>query len=154
MDGPAGGRGLPDRVGAGDRTPGPSGGEPVDLDTTLYLPAGASSSKRVPAVLLAHGFGGTKDSVRSDAEDLVARGYAVLTWTARGFGRSGGQIHLDNPDYEVRDAQRLLDRLAERPDIRLDAAGDPGSVWSAARTAAAWPCCWPRRTSGSTRSSR
>ncbi|WP_422751060.1 alpha/beta fold hydrolase [Micromonospora sp. WMMD1219] len=104
---------------------GPSGDEPVDLDTTLYLPEDASSSNRVPAVLLAHGFGGTKDSVRSDAEDLVARGYAVLTWTARGFGRSGGQIHLDNPDYEVRDAQRLLDRLAQRPDIRLDAAGDP-----------------------------
>ncbi|MEV6517205.1 alpha/beta fold hydrolase [Micromonospora chalcea] len=104
---------------------GPSGDEPVDLDTTLYLPDRASAANRVPAVLLAHGFGGTKDSVRSDAEDLAARGYAVLTWTARGFGRSGGQIHLDSPDYEVRDAQRLLDRLAERPDIRLDAAGDP-----------------------------
>lgn len=104
---------------------GPSGDEPVELDTTLYLPDRASDSNRVPAVLLAHGFGGTKDSVRSDAEDLVARGYAVLTWTARGFGRSGGQIHLDSPDYEVRDAQRLLDRLADRPDIRLDSPGDP-----------------------------
>ena len=88
---------------------GPSGDEPVELDTTLYLPDRASEANRVPAVLLAHGFGGTKDSVRSDAEDLAARGYAVLTWTARGFGRSGGQIHLDSPDYEVRDAQRLLD---------------------------------------------
>ncbi|WP_433314612.1 alpha/beta fold hydrolase [Micromonospora chersina] len=104
---------------------GPAGDQPVDLDTTLYLPGDASARHRVPAVLLAHGFGGTKESVRSDAEDLVARGYAVLTWTARGFGRSGGEIHLDSPDYEVRDAQRLLDRLAARPDIRLDAAGDP-----------------------------
>ncbi|WP_174531387.1 alpha/beta hydrolase, partial [Micromonospora maritima] len=104
---------------------GPAGDEPVDLDTTLYLPGDASDRNRVPAVLLAHGFGGTKESVRSDAEDLVARGYAVLTWTARGFGRSGGQIHLDNPDYEVRDAQRLLDRLAARPEVRLDASGDP-----------------------------
>ncbi|SBT48606.1 alpha/beta fold hydrolase [Micromonospora auratinigra] len=104
---------------------GPSGIEPVDLDTTLYLPGDASARNRVPAVLLAHGFGGTKESVRADAEDLVAQGYAVLTWTARGFGRSGGEIHLDNPDYEVRDAQRLLDRLAARPDIRLDSAGDP-----------------------------
>ncbi|MGC4894954.1 alpha/beta fold hydrolase [Micromonospora sp. DT31] len=104
---------------------GPTGDEPVDLDTTLYLPDGASAANRVPAVLLAHGFGGTKDSVRADAEDLVARGYAVLAWTARGFGRSGGQIHLDSPDHEVRDAQRLLDRLAARPDIRLDAPGDP-----------------------------
>ncbi|MCW3839237.1 alpha/beta fold hydrolase [Micromonospora yasonensis] len=104
---------------------GPDGNQPVDLDTTLYLPEDASSGHRVPAVLLAHGFGGTKESVRTDAEDLVAQGYAVLTWTARGFGRSGGEIHLDSPDYEVRDASRLLDRLAARPDIRLDAAGDP-----------------------------
>ncbi|TDC32340.1 alpha/beta fold hydrolase [Micromonospora sp. KC213] len=104
---------------------GPDGDEPVELDTTLWLPDGASADNRVPAVLLAHGFGGTKDSVRTDAEDLVAQGYAVLTWTARGFGRSGGQIHLDHPDYEVRDAQRLLDRLAARPEIRTDAAGDP-----------------------------
>ncbi|MGN9893071.1 alpha/beta fold hydrolase [Micromonospora sp. L31] len=104
---------------------GPAGDQPVELDTTLWLPDDASADRRVPAVLLAHGFGGTKDSVRSDAEDLVTRGYAVLTWTARGFGRSGGQIHLDHPDYEIRDAQRLLDRLAERPEIRTDAAGDP-----------------------------
>ncbi|HEX5598587.1 MAG TPA: alpha/beta fold hydrolase [Micromonosporaceae bacterium] len=104
---------------------GPNGDEPVDLDTTLYLPAGASASTPVPAVLLAHGFGGSKQSVRTDAEDLVGLGYAVLTYTARGFGRSGGQIHLDHPDYEVRDAQRLLDWLADRPEIRTDAAGDP-----------------------------
>ncbi|PWU62220.1 ABC transporter ATP-binding protein, partial [Micromonospora globispora] len=104
---------------------GPDGNQPVDLDTTLYLPADASAVHKVPAVLLGHGFGGTKESVRSDAEDLVRRGYAVLTWTARGFGRSGGEIHLDSPDYEVRDAQRLLDRLAARPEIRTDAPGDP-----------------------------
>ena len=49
----------------------------------------------------------------------------MLTWTARGFGRSGGEIHLDSPDYEVRDAQRLVDWLAARPDIAKDADGDP-----------------------------
>jgi ABC-2 type transport system ATP-binding protein len=102
---------------------GPSGTEPVDLDTRLYLPRDRSG--QVPAVLLAHGFGGTKDSVRDDAESLAERGYAVLTWTARGFGSSGGQIHLDSPDHEVRDAQRLLDWLAARPEVRTDAAGDP-----------------------------
>ncbi|SCL64333.1 alpha/beta fold hydrolase [Micromonospora yangpuensis] len=104
---------------------GPTGDEPVDLDTTLYLPRDASADRKVPAVLLAHGFGGTKQSVRLDAEDLADRGYAVLTWTARGFGRSGGQIHLDSPDHEVRDGQRLLDWLAARPEIRTDAEGDP-----------------------------
>ncbi|HEX7746296.1 MAG TPA: alpha/beta fold hydrolase [Micromonosporaceae bacterium] len=104
---------------------GPTGDTPVRLDTRLYLPRSASSGDPVPAVLLAHGFGGTKESVRTDAENFAGLGYAVLTYTAQGFGRSGGQIHLDDPDYEVRDAQRLLDWLAARPDIRTDAPGDP-----------------------------
>ncbi|HZN19854.1 MAG TPA: alpha/beta fold hydrolase [Micromonosporaceae bacterium] len=104
---------------------GPAGAEPVTLDTTLYLPRRASAARPVPAVLLAHGFGGTKNSVAQDAADLAELGYAVLAWTARGFGRSGGQIHLNSPDYEVRDAQQLLDWLAARPEVRLDAPGDP-----------------------------
>jgi ABC-2 type transport system ATP-binding protein len=102
---------------------GPGGNDPVDLDARFYLPRNASGT--VPAVLLAHGFGGTKDSVATDAESLADRGYAVLTWTAQGFGNSGGQIHLDSPDYEVKDAQRLLDWLAARPEVETDAPGDP-----------------------------
>ncbi|WP_067509036.1 alpha/beta fold hydrolase [Actinoplanes sp. TFC3] len=102
---------------------GPSGTEPVALDTRFYLPE--DHDGKVPAVLLAHGFGGTKESVSDDAESLADRGYAVLTWTARGFGRSAGEIHLDNPDYEIKDGQRLLDWLAARPEVRTDAAGDP-----------------------------
>jgi ABC-2 type transport system ATP-binding protein len=104
---------------------GPDGNEPVSLDTTLYLPKSASPDHKVPAVLLAHGFGGTKRSVANDAQDFADRGYAVLAWTARGMGASGGEIHLDSPDYEVRDAQRLIDRLAARPDIALNGSGDP-----------------------------
>ncbi|HEY6595050.1 MAG TPA: alpha/beta fold hydrolase [Asanoa sp.] len=104
---------------------GPNGTEPVDLDLRYFVPDGASVSRKVPAVLLAHGFGGTKDSTRGDAEDLAGHGYAVLTYTAQGFGTSTGQIHLDSPDYEVRDAQRLLDWLAARPEIRTDGPGDP-----------------------------
>lgn len=102
-----------------------TGSDQVPIDTTLYLPDQASAGDPVPAVLLAHGFGGSKRSVAGDAEDLAELGFAVLAWTARGFGASGGQIHLNHPDYEVRDARRLLDWLASRPEIRTDAAGDP-----------------------------
>jgi ABC-2 type transport system ATP-binding protein len=104
---------------------GPGGSTRVDLDTTYYRPKTASSTHQVAAVLLAHGFGGTKDDVADAAKDLADHGYAVLAWTAEGFGASGGQIHLDSPDWEVRDAQRLIDWLAARPEIRQDAPGDP-----------------------------
>src|SRR5690349_1135921 len=104
---------------------GPTGTTPVTLDTRLYLPKSANAENPVPAILLAHGFGGTKDSVASDAKKFADLGYAVLAWTAEGFGRSGGQIHLDSTDWEVKDAQRLIDWLAARPDIRKDGPGDP-----------------------------
>ena len=104
---------------------GPAGDEPVTLDTSFYVPKSASARHPVPAILLAHGFGGTKASVAEDAAEFADRGYAVLTYSARGMGRSGGLIHLNSPDYEVRDAQRLLDWLAARPEVQRDADGDP-----------------------------
>jgi len=76
-------------------------------------------------VLVAHGFGGTKAAVDADARDLAARGFVVLTWTARGFGASGGQIALDAPDAEVADARKLVDWLATRPEVLQDGPGDP-----------------------------
>ncbi|MGY1739202.1 MULTISPECIES: alpha/beta fold hydrolase [unclassified Blastococcus] len=105
--------------------PSSTGADAVDLDTTLYLPGSASAEDPAPAVVLAHGFGGTKDSVADDARDLAGRGFVVLTFSARGFGASTGQIGLDDPRYEVADLSTLLDRLAERDDVLLDAPGDP-----------------------------
>ncbi|GAA5197935.1 alpha/beta fold hydrolase [Rugosimonospora acidiphila] len=104
---------------------GPDGNTPISLDTSYYQPRSASASHPVPAVLLAHGFGGTKDDVASQAEDLADQGYAVLAWTAEGFGKSGGEIHLDSPDWEVKDAERLIDWLATRPEVRKDGPRDP-----------------------------
>ncbi|MEE4599554.1 alpha/beta hydrolase, partial [Streptomyces sp. DSM 41524] len=64
----------------------------VPIDTSFFTSGG--SGKR-PAVLIGHGFGGSKNDVRAQAEKLAADGYAVLTWSARGFGRSGGKISLN-----------------------------------------------------------
>ncbi|MET9129469.1 alpha/beta fold hydrolase [Streptomyces antibioticus] len=94
----------------------------VRLDTSYFT---AGPSGRRPAVLLGHGFGGSKDDVRRQAEDLARDGYAVLTWSARGFGESTGKIGLNDPKAEVADVSRLIDWLAGRPEVRLDGAGDP-----------------------------
>ncbi|MFJ3134556.1 alpha/beta fold hydrolase [Streptomyces sp. NPDC086843] len=97
-------------------------GDGVRIDTSFFT---AGPDGRRPAVLLGHGFGGSKEDVREQAEDLARDGYAVLTWSARGFGRSTGKIGLNDPEGEVADVSRLIDWLAGRPEVRLDKAGDP-----------------------------
>jgi len=103
-------------------TDGPHDDQHVVLDATFFTPSGTG---RVPAILLAHGFGETKDNVRPEAESLAQAGFAVLTWSARGFGASTGQIALDSPDYEVKDVEGLVSWLAAQPRVLLDHPGDP-----------------------------
>ncbi|MFE9117599.1 alpha/beta fold hydrolase [Streptomyces sp. NPDC007172] len=93
------------------------------IDTSFFT--SGSPDDRRPAVLIGHGFGGSKDEVRGQAEQLARDGYAVMTWSARGFGKSTGQIGLNDPEFEVKDVSRLIDWLAKRPEVRLDGAGDP-----------------------------
>ncbi|GGV26049.1 ABC transporter ATP-binding protein [Kitasatospora herbaricolor] len=99
----------------------PGSAQTVGLDTS-YFTTGTSPR---PAVLLAHGFGGSKEGERVRAEQLARSGYAVLTWSARGFGHSGGRIGLNAPDREVEDVKHLVDWLGTRPEVRLDGPGDP-----------------------------
>jgi ABC-2 type transport system ATP-binding protein len=96
-------------------------GAGVNLDATLYLP----SKTPAPAILLAHGFGGSKDSVVTEARTLQSRGYVVLAWTARGFGKSTGTISMNSPTAEVADVSKLIDYLATRQEVIQDRPTDP-----------------------------
>lgn len=111
----------PPREARVDVLDGPNRDQRVQLDVTLYAPSDTPS----PAILLAHGFGGDKESVSRQARDLAQRGFTVLTYSARGFGASTGEIALNHPDYEVADARQLLDWLARQPEVLRDGDGDP-----------------------------
>ncbi|WP_406469711.1 alpha/beta fold hydrolase [Streptomyces hirsutus] len=101
---------------------GGDGSDEVRIDTSYFT---AGPAGRRPAVLLGHGFGGSKNDVRQQAEELAREGYAVLTWSARSFGKSTGKIGLNDPKGEVADVSRLIDWLAEQPEVELDKDGDP-----------------------------
>ena len=104
---------LPESRGSDDR---------VRIDTSYYT---AGDAGRRPAVLLGHGFGGSKRDLDTEARRLAQHGYAVLTWSARGFGGSTGKIGINDPDNEVNDVSRLIDWLARQPEVQLDHRGDP-----------------------------
>ena len=97
-------------------TPEPDG-EPVTLDTSVWT---TDPGVPKPAIVIAHGFGGTKGDAAQIAATLARTGYTVITYTARGFGASGGLIHLGNPAYEGRDAVRVVDEAAARPEVAKD----------------------------------
>src|SRR3569833_3074519 len=92
----------------------PEAGRPVRLDASLYLPV----TTPAPAVLLSQGFGGDKTDLNGTARTLAGDGFVVLTYSARGCGRSGGLIHFASPSYEVQDGSRLLDYLSGLRQVR------------------------------------
>lgn len=101
------------------------------INSTLFLPPGASVTAQVPLVLRTHGWGGTGETaVRGTLAKLLEAGYAVITWDSRGFGKSGGSVDTDSPALERRDASALIDYAAARPEILLDGPGDPRVGWT------------------------
>jgi len=60
-------------------------------------------------------------------ENLIAEGYAEMTWDPRGFGESGGVAEVDSPAAVGRDVSALIsDVLTGRPEIAVDTGGKAG----------------------------
>ena len=97
------------------------------LDTTLTLPAKVKKGTRLPLIAFLHGFLSNKTEYISETEEaadnyktvafnnvwFASRGYAVLNYSARGHGDSGGQIGLASKHLEIRDTQHLTGLLVD-----------------------------------------
>jgi predicted acyl esterase len=109
---------------------------PLDVDVTLP----PSGDGPFPTIVMLHGWGGNKGDFEATAPEgkgsntyhynnvfFAQRGYAVLTYTARGFGQScgapasrtppdcnRGYIRLADQRYEARDTQFLLGELVDQ----------------------------------------
>jgi ABC-2 type transport system ATP-binding protein len=91
------------------------------LVTTLFVP---TRDGPFPAVLMTHGWGGTRADRRPLAEFYASHGYVVLTFDSRGFGASGGEVGgLDTK--AINDVQTLISWLALRGSVKVDEDGDP-----------------------------
>lgn len=85
------------------------------ISATLYQPA-LTTGQAAPLLVYSHGWGGSRSTDLSESDSLTetARkawesGYFVLTFDQRGFGDSGGQANVQDPEIEGRDIQTLLD---------------------------------------------
>jgi dienelactone hydrolase len=151
-----GGNGTTERVPTFD-------GVPLDADVTLP----PSGDGPFPTIVMLHGWGGSKTSFETDGPDgndgqtthqlyhynnvwFAQRGYAVLNYSARGFGASCGMpvssrtpdcqqqvqnggdqsatgwIHLKDRRREAHDTQHLLGRLVDEGIADPNALGATG----------------------------
>jgi pimeloyl-ACP methyl ester carboxylesterase len=123
-------------------------GVPLDVDVTLP----ATGNGPFPTIVMLHGWGGNKDSFESATPEgsggatyhfnntyFAQHGYAVITPSARGFGRScglmdsrtapacdRGWVRLADHRYEGRDVQYLLGLLADQNIVNPDEIGSTG----------------------------
>jgi pimeloyl-ACP methyl ester carboxylesterase len=124
-------------------------GVPLDVDVTLP----ATGKGPFPTIVMVHGWGNDKTSfeatsAKGDGNETyhynnvfyAQHGYAVVNYTARGFGHScgggpsadhsgacaKGYIHLDDTRYEARDAQYLLGLLVDEGISKPHALGVTG----------------------------
>jgi len=85
---------------------------------------------RHPAVVLVASWGLNDVQYLAQAEALAERGYVVLSYTARGFWLSGGEIDVAGPK-DVADARTAVDWLTARPDVDRRAIGIVGVSYGA-----------------------
>ena len=109
---------------------GPDGDQPCTVAADIYRPDGASASRKAPAILTTHGFGGNKadDRQAGYGEGFVQEGYVVLSYSGLGFGGSGCKIHLDDPAWDGKAGKQMVDVLAGRMDFTDEATGQTGRV--------------------------
>ena len=111
----------------------------VPLDVNVWLPP-ASQDGPFPLIISHHGWGGSK----SGDPSLALQGYAVMAYTARGFGQSCGSpasrqadpagcekgwVHLDDARYEARDTQTLAGKLTDLGLVKPRGIGVTGTSY-------------------------
>src|SRR5271169_1476274 len=112
----------------------------TQIDVNFYPAAGLQQGQTAPTVLEGSFWGlpayssliGTINSIGVESFEinaellgpatLTADGYNVITWNARGWYSSGGQVNLDSPAYEGRDVSAIINWLAAQPAAELKAA--------------------------------
>ena len=92
---------------------------------SLFQPAGADANHPVPLIFHSHGWGGSRTTTASSFKSFLDAGFGVLSFDQRGFGESGGTARVENPDFEGKDVENLVDLVSKLDWVTQDGPGDP-----------------------------
>lgn len=88
------------------------------LETTVSVPR--ESTVAHPLVVAMHGWGGSQGSTAKYEAPLIEDGFAVLRYSARGFGGSFGQTNLADVDVEGADLRSLVGQVVDDPRLLVN----------------------------------
>jgi hypothetical protein len=94
----------------------------------LYAPRAMATDATLPAIVMSHGWGGTKASLAGVGSRLAAEGYLVLAFDYRGWGESDGKLVVQDemPDRDAngivtvraREIRNVIDPIDQTLDIQ------------------------------------
>lgn len=128
-------------------------GTPIDVNFSMPN-AATFGPPPYPTVMYFHGYGGSKEGFGGYHRRFNDLGYAALSMTERGFGRSCGEvgplaeldlggencskgfIHLMDTRYEVRDAQYLIGHLVDEGVVDSERIASVGASYGGGKSMA------------------
>ncbi len=97
------------------------------LGADVYAPKD-SGDKRLPTIIMCHGWGGLAENMRPDAIAFARAGYLVVAFDYRGWGTSDGRVVLVNSDArgkpgetftaEVKEIRGVVDPIDQTTDLQ------------------------------------
>ena len=86
----------------------------INIVANLFLPPDFDTTKKYPAIVVGHPFGGVKEQTSGlHAQKLAELGYVTLAYDASFHGESGGYPrHIEVPEIKVEDFSAAVDFLS------------------------------------------
>lgn len=99
----------------------------------LFLPDGTAAGKKLPGIVLCHGFTGVRQlSLRDYAQCFAEAGFVALIFDYRGFGESEGPKWRLIPLEQVDDIRNALTWLEAQPEVDASRIGLWGTSFGGA----------------------
>ena len=89
----------------------------INIAGNLYLPKNLDKTKKYPAIIVGHPFGGVKEQTAGlYAQKLAEMGYITLAFDASFYGESGGYPRkIEVPEIRVEDYSAAVDFMSNYP---------------------------------------
>jgi ABC-2 type transport system ATP-binding protein len=84
----------------------------TEILISVYQPGGASADNPAPVILHGHGWGGSRTTSSGAFQSELDAGFGVVSISQRGFGGSGGQANVMDPELEGQDMIAVIDHIA------------------------------------------